>query len=48
MYMYVRTMANEPKVGIQLLLINYLLPESIELPSARILLLVSLLLLLHV
>jgi len=32
-----------PKVGIQLLLISYLLPEPFELASARILLFVSLL-----
>ena len=37
------TIANEPKVGIQLLLISYLLLESFVLASARILLLVSLL-----
>ena len=37
------TVANEPKVGIQLLLISYLLPESFVLATARTLLLVSLL-----
>ena len=41
--MYVRTIANEPKVGIKLLLIIYLLPKFFGLASARILLLVSLL-----
>ena len=37
------TVANEPKVGIKLLLISYLLPESFGHASAMILLLVSLL-----
>ena len=37
------TIANEPKVGIQLLLISYLLRESFVLASAGVLLLVSLL-----
>ena len=37
------TVSNEPKVGIQLLLISYLLPEPFVLATARIVLLVSLL-----
>ena len=38
-----RIIANEPKVGIQLLLTSYLLPESFVLASAMISLFVSLL-----
>ena len=35
-YWHVRTIANEPKAGIKLLLFNYLLPEFFVLASARI------------
>ena len=42
-FWHVRLLANEPKLGIQLLLISYLWPESFVLASATILLLVFLL-----